>query len=146
MGPENIGPDEARAALAKVGDQRAAVARGDFERAGLLLIAGWIVVFSLLIVVTHGIFEGPWLMYLQLIVLAGFAIWRGLGQRVFSKANRKITQASAAASLVLLTIMEFGVARPLGWFATTPDWHLVAVSAVSVLPLLVGAWLVGRDG
>lgn len=145
MGQENIGPDEARAALAKLGDQRAAVARGDFERASLLLMAGWIVVYSLLIVVTHGIFEWPWLSSVQLIVLVGFAIWRGLGQRVFSKANRRVAQASAMATLVLLTIMEFGVARPLGWFGTSPDGHLVAVPAVSVLPLLVGAWIVGRD-
>ena len=141
-----MGPDEARAALAKLGDQRAAVARGDFERASLLLMAGWLVVYPLLIVVTHRIFEWPLLSFLQLIFLAGFVIWRELRQRVFSKANRRITQASAAASLVLLTIMEFGVARPLGWFGPTPDWHLVAVSAVSVLPLLVGAWIVGRDG
>lgn len=144
MGQESIGPDEARAALAQLGDQRAAVARGDFERASLLLLAGGQVVYALLGVALRGRIDAFWIISGWLFVLAAFVVWREVRQRVYRRANRVVALASIVASVILYTVLEFGVPPHMGWHRVAPDWHFVAVTAVAALPLLVGAWLMGR--
>lgn len=144
MGLENIGPDEARAALARLGNQRTAVARGDYERASLLLLAAGQVVYSLLGVALQGRVDAFWIISGWLFVIAAFGVWREVRQRVYRRANRAVALASIVAGVVLYTALEFGVPPHMSWHRVAPDWHFVAVTGVASVPLLVGAWLVGR--
>jgi hypothetical protein len=145
MGSDGIGRDEARAALAKVSDQRAAVRRADLDRLGLVVLAAVNVSYSALIVaLAHRTTFTPFLIAASVIPMAAFSLWRDRNERVFSRAGKPIWWTSLAVYLAWMTVLLFWITPRIGWHSSPPDWHLVVVSLAAVLPLLVGAWLIGR--
>ncbi len=144
MAAEPIGPEKARATLAEASGRQAAVGGGGLGRESLLVVVGWLVGYSLVVVTLRGRVPWFWINSGLLIVLAAFAIWRNLRRRVVGRASRKVAVASTGVSMTVFTILQFVVAPGVGWYGRAPDWHFVAVAAVSALPLLTGAWLVGR--
>ncbi|HEV2475002.1 MAG TPA: hypothetical protein VGX22_00585 [Candidatus Dormibacteraeota bacterium] len=147
MGAEQIGHDEARAALAKVNDQRAAVRAADLDRLGLLLLAAVNIGYGAVIVALAGhiVFPVPLLLIgLPAIPMAAFSWWRDRNERVFSRRGRPIWWASLAVYVIWLAALELLITPKIGWHPPTPDWHFEFVTVVGSIPLLIGAWLIGR--
>ena len=145
MSADEIGHDEARAALAKVSDQRAAVRGADLDRVGLLVAAVWTTVYGVLVAAVAGrIAFTPLFIFLPVIPMLAFSVWRERNERVFSRRGKPILWASVAVSLIWFTVFIFWISPKIGWHPSTPDWHFAVVCAVASIPLLAGAWLIGR--
>lgn len=145
MSADEIGRDEARAALAKVGDQRAAVRAADLDRLGLLLVAAVNIAYGVFVAALAGrVAFTPLFIFLPMIPMIAFSFWRERNERVFSRRGRPILWASVAVSLIWFTVLNFWISPKVGWHTSTPDWHFAVVSAVASIPLLLGAWLIGR--
>ena len=145
MGSEEIGRDEARAALAKVRDQRAAVRGADLDRLGLLLLAAVNVGSGALVGVVAGRFAiASLVLFIPMIPMAVFSLWRERNERVFSRRGRPIWWASLAVYVTWFTALVFWITPRIGWHPSTPDWRMGVISAVASIPLLIGAWLIGR--
>ena len=145
MSADEIGHDEARAALAKLNDQRSAVRAADLDRRGLLLLAAVNIAYGALLGGLAGtVSHIPLLIVLPMIPMAAFAFWRERNERVFSRRGRPILWASMAVYFIWFTALFFWISPQIGWHPSTPDWHFAVVSAVGSIPLLVGAWLIGR--
>lgn len=144
MNPDEIGRDEARSAVANVADQRAAVRAADLDRVGLLLLAAVNVAYGAVVVALAGRIAAPLLIVLPMIPMTAFAFWRERNERVFSRRGRPILLVSVAVSLIWFTMLNFWITPRIGWHPSTPDWHFAVVSALGTIPLLVGAWLIGR--
>lgn len=145
MGAEQIGHDEARAALAKVNDQRAAVRAADLDRLGLILLAAVEIGYGALVVAFAGrVAFVAWMSWLPAIPMAAFSFWRDRNERVFSRRGRPIWLASLAAYFIWTAALLFWITPKIGWHPPTPDWHFEVVTVVGSIPLLIGAWLIGR--
>jgi hypothetical protein len=145
MGSDEIGRDEARAALAKVADQQAAVRGADLDRLGLLLLAAVDIGYGALVAALAGrIALTPVVILLPMIPVAVFGLWRDRNERVFSRWGRPILLASLAVSVIWFTALLFWISPKIGWHSSTPDWQFAVISVVSAIPLLIGAWLIGR--
>ena len=116
----------------------------------LLAIAGTYLGCFIAIAVTTG---GPGALggvIVNAVLIAGLVAF-GLAlarQHAYTRAGRLLFARSVAAwAVVLAVVMQLSIRS--GWWSTTLDqyqrsWHFVLSAAVSVVPLLIGAWLVGR--
>jgi hypothetical protein len=145
MGSDEIGRDEARAALSKVRDQRAAVRGADLDRLGLLVLAAVTISYGTLLATLAGRIDfAPVLPLLPMIPMIVFSFWRERNERVFSRLGRPIYWASLAVSFILFTALAFWIAPKMGWHGSPHDWHIALISLIAAIPLLIGAWLIGR--
>jgi hypothetical protein len=144
MGSDEIGRDEARAALAKVGDQRAAVGRADLDRLGLVVLAAVNVSYSALIVALarRNTFT-PLLITAPVIPIGIQLLARSQRARFFQSWQTHLVDFRGGLPR-LDGRAPFWITPRIGWHSSPPDWLLVVVSLAAVLPLLVGAWLIGR--
>lgn len=145
MSAQDIGRNEAEAALAKVDEQRAAVRSADLDRLGLILLAAVEAGYGALVVVLAGrLVFAPWLIAVPAVPMAAFSIWRERNERVFSRRGRPIFLASVGVYAIWAAALLFWIAPEIGWRRSPLDWHFAVIGIVGVIPLLVGAWLIGR--
>ena len=144
---KDVTPEEARAALADAGNQATGLHRTDKQFRAILL---WVAGMYLAIAVLAGFFpRGGWPLVgagVLAILFGGFGVtllmlWR---IRAYSRRGLQWFTRSAAA-FTLWNIAVVGVSHLSGWWGPqTSEFHFLISAAISVLPLLVAAWLVGR--
>lgn len=146
-------PEEARAALAEVCAAERAVRSSDrVFQTRLLAFAGATIGLMLVLVVVGSL--PNWLAPVAgFIVPAAFAaiavavISLQMRQRAYSPTGNRIFVVTVLVWLVWgLAVMQFSAHS--GWWVPQPrlqrGWHFLVSALVGVVPLLVGAWLLGR--
>lgn len=146
MPAEDLDAELARAQIATADAQRLAVRRADLDRLSLLVLAAIQVVFAVIVVILgsratmFGL--GLWLIPGFLMVL--FTAWRERHERAFTRSGKRIQWAAFGTYAVWTGLLLLWISPRIGWQTRPPDWRFVVIAAVSVIPLLLGAWLIGR--
>ncbi|HYL08135.1 MAG TPA: hypothetical protein VEU76_06275 [Candidatus Udaeobacter sp.] len=84
------------------------------------------------------------LLFLPMVLLIGlFSSWRERKQLAYSRSSTVAFWAICGIYLVWGAIVTW-TSNVIGWTGQTSDWHGVVMVFVMVLPLLIGAWLIGR--
>ena len=138
---------EAQAALAEAGHQASGVRRTDKQYARvLLLLAGmYLSVAVIMALYPRG---GSRLAGIAVLVIfvGGFAacLFLLLRMRAFSRTG-PLWFAWAAAGFTWWNAAVCGVSVVTGWWGFhQPATHFSVSALVAVIPLIVGAWLIGR--
>lgn len=140
-------PQAARASLAEASTQAARVRRADSQFRWMLIA------IAAIYLVGAGLASGvprPWStlagVLLVMVVFGGVAAILVVGRRIRAYTRSGLVGFLAAISAFLLwNALVTGVSLMTGWWAPhQPGYHLVVSEAVGVIPLIVGALLLGR--
>lgn len=147
MSAEDFDAESARAQIATADAQQLAVRRADLDRLSLLVLAAAQIAFAVIVVIlsSHSVVLGLFpVSLIPVLLVSPFSFWRERNERVFSRGGRRIFWATLATYTAWVTLLLWWISPHIGWQTRPPDWHFVPIAAISVIPLLFGAWLIGR--